>query len=153
MEVMLWQVAFKTKDLKVITEVLMIFFFKQRHRLQNTDKGILAQMVENLSSQWSVSWVVPVMTSSIFVQLLLPCAESRLNSIIGLKTDKMVLKWKMGRDYWQMNKDLYRTNTQEYSGSFFFFFLIIPCLKSSGNHEFPFPSCSTSISELDCNIK
>lgn len=28
------------------------------------------------------------MTSSIFVQLLLPCAESRLNSIIGLKTDK-----------------------------------------------------------------
>lgn len=64
---------------------------------------------------------LPVTTPSLSVRLLVPCAESRLNSIIGLKTDKMVLKWKMGRDYWQMNKDLYRANTQAYSRSFFFF--------------------------------
>lgn len=31
---------------------------------------------------------VPVMTSSIFVLILLPCAESRLNSIRSLKTDE-----------------------------------------------------------------
>lgn len=52
--------------------------------LKNWRRGELP--VQALLLVWLLA--VPSPAPSIFAQLLLPCAESSLNSIIGLKTDK-----------------------------------------------------------------